>query len=221
MLFTLPELPYASDALEPVIDAYTVGLHHRKHHSGYVSKLNEVTRGLDVSSNVETLISQLGEVSEDRRDAIRNYGGGHANHSLFWECLTRPGTGGEPEDELVSAMQDAFRSYYDFRNIFSAVANECFGSGWAWLCVDHFNSNGLFVSSTENQDNPLMSGYVKQTGIPILCLDLWEHSYYITYRNRRADYIKKWWSLVDWGKVSHRYRAALNHQTSTQLSNQS
>ena len=197
----LPPLPYAYNALEPHIDQRTMEIHHDKHHAGYVSKLNaalEKHAGLGDWS-VEKLISQLSEVPEDIRTAVRNNGGGHANHTLFWEIMG-PGTGGEPSGDLAKAIKNAFGDSASFKDQFTGAATTRFGSGWAWLSVD---SGKLVVESTPNQDSPLMEGRT-----PILGLDIWEHAYYLNYQNRRPDYISAWWNVVNWDAVAQRYADA-------------
>ncbi len=197
----LPPLPYAYDALEPHIDKRTMEIHHDKHHAGYVSKLNAALQehaGLGDWS-VEKLISQLSEVPEDIRTAVRNNGGGHANHTLFWEIMG-PGAGGEPSGDLAKAIKSAFGDSASFKDRFTGAATTRFGSGWAWLSVD---SGKLVVESTPNQDSPLMEGRT-----PILGLDVWEHAYYLNYQNRRPDYISAWWNVVNWDAVAQRYADA-------------
>ncbi len=200
MAYTLPDLPYANDALEPHIDARTMEIHHDKHHAGYVAKVNAAIEGTDLGSkSIEELISDLASVPEDKRAAVRNNGGGHANHSLFWTIM-KPGGGGAPAGDLASAINDAFGSFDDFKEQFSQAAATRFGSGWAWLSVD----NGkLIVESTPNQDSPWMEGRT-----PILGLDVWEHAYYLNYQNRRPDYISAFFNVVDWPAVGKRYADA-------------
>ena len=198
--FTLPPLPYAEDALEPHIDARTMGIHHGKHHAGYTSKLNAAIEGTDlVGMSIEEILGNLEAVPENIRTAVRNNGGGYANHSLFWQIMS-PDGGGEPSGALADAISSAFGSFADFRSSFSAEAGSVFGSGWAWLVVD---SGALSVSTTPNQDTPLMRGKT-----PILGIDVWEHAYYLHYQNRRADYIDAWFNVVNWDKVDDLYRAA-------------
>lgn len=197
----LPALPYAHDALEPHIDARTMEIHHGKHHNGYVTKLNNALDGHDdlAALSVEDLMRNLGQVPEGIRGAVRNNGGGHANHSLFWSIMS-PSGGGTPAGDLASAIDAAFGSFEDFKSAFSQAAGTRFGSGWAWLVV---GSNGLEVTSTPNQDTPLMEGKT-----PILGLDVWEHAYYLNYQNRRPDYVAAWFNVVDWDAVAARYAAA-------------
>ena len=207
MAYTLPDLPYAYDALEPHIDARTMEIHHGKHHAGYVAKVNAAIEGTDLESkSVEDLISDLSAVPEDKRGAVRNNGGGHANHSLFWSVMG-PGKGGEPSGDLASAINDAFGSFDGFKEKFSTAAATRFGSGWAWLGV---NGDGkVCVCSTPNQDNPLMgSSVVDCPCTPILGLDVWEHAYYLNYQNRRPDYIAAFFNVIDWDAVAARYAAA-------------
>ncbi|MEK4950852.1 superoxide dismutase SodA [Bacillus sp. FSL W8-1127] len=201
MAFELPKLPYAYDALEPHIDAKTMEIHHTKHHNTYVTKLNDALKGNDelLSKSVEEVISNLDAVPENVRTAVRNNGGGHANHSLFWTILS-PSGGGAPSGELADAINQKFGSFEKFKEEFSAAAANRFGSGWAWLVV---NNGELEVTSTPNQDSPLMEGKT-----PILGLDVWEHAYYLNYQNRRPDYIQAFWNVVNWDEVAKRYSAA-------------
>ncbi len=200
MAYSLPELPYAYDALEPHIDARTMEIHHGKHHNGYVTKVNAALEGCDLGEkSIEDLIADLNSVPEASRGAVRNNGGGHANHSLFWSVMSADG-GGEPTGELADAINAEFGSFDGFKEKFAAAAGTRFGSGWAWLSVD----NGkLVVESTPNQDNPLMEGRT-----PILGLDVWEHAYYLNYQNRRPDYVGAFFNVIDWNAVAARYAAA-------------
>ncbi|MEH7492798.1 superoxide dismutase [Neobacillus sp. 3P2-tot-E-2] len=201
MAFELPQLPYAYDALEPHIDKETMNIHHTKHHNTYVTNLNNALQGNDelLAKSVEEVIANLDAVPEAARTAVRNNGGGHANHSLFWQILA-PNGGGAPSGELADAINNKFGSLESFKEEFAKAATTRFGSGWAWLSV----SNGeLEVSSTPNQDSPLMEGKT-----PILGLDVWEHAYYLNYQNRRPDYISSFWNVVNWDEVSKRYTAA-------------
>lgn len=201
MAFELPKLPYEYDALEPHIDKETMNIHHTKHHNTYITNVNNALEGhSDLSSkSVEELISNLDAVPEDIRTAVRNNGGGHANHSLFWEILS-PNGGGQPTGALAEAIDSKFGSFDAFKEEFAKAATTRFGSGWAWLSV----TNGeLEVSSTPNQDSPLMEGKT-----PLLGLDVWEHAYYLNYQNRRPDYISSFWNVVNWDEVSKRYEAA-------------
>ncbi|MGZ0880161.1 superoxide dismutase SodA [Priestia megaterium] len=201
MAYKLPELPYAYDALEPHIDKETMNIHHTKHHNTYVTNLNAAVEGkADLESkSIEELISNLDAVPEDIRTAVRNNGGGHANHSLFWAILC-PNGGGAPTGELADAIASKFGSFDQFKEEFANAAKTRFGSGWAWLVV---NNGELEVTSTPNQDSPLMEGKT-----PILGLDVWEHAYYLNYQNRRPDYISAFFNVVKWDEVAKRYDAA-------------
>ena len=202
MAFELPPLPYAEDALEPHIDARTMGIHHDKHHAGYTSKLNAALEGHPSlqSKTIEELLGDLSNVPESIRTAVRNNGGGYANHKLFWSIMG-PNGGGSPSGKLADAINDTFGSFDDFKTQFSDAAKGRFGSGWAWLCVGKGGS--LEVTSTPNQDTPLMDGKT-----PILGLDVWEHAYYLKYQNRRPDYVSAWWNVVNWNQVAANYDAA-------------
>lgn len=206
MAYTLPDLPYAKDALEPHIDAQTMEIHHDKHHAGYVAKVNTALEGHDdlAAKSVEELISDLASVPADIRGAVRNNGGGHANHSLFWEILG--GSGGTPSGSLASAIDSAFGSFDAFKENFSNAAATRFGSGWGWLGVTADGS--LVVTSTPNQDNPLMKGFVDTECTPILGIDVWEHAYYLNYQNRRPDYVDAFFNVINWDKVAENYAAA-------------
>jgi Fe-Mn family superoxide dismutase len=195
-----PPLPYPYDALEPHIDTRTMQIHHDKHHQGYVNKLNAALEGhADLQDkSVEELLSDLDALPESIRTAVRNSGGGHANHTLFWPSMS-PDGGGEPGGPLAEAINASFGSFSDFKEQFSKAAATRFGSGWAWLCV---GGGGLQVLSTPNQDSPLSQGLT-----PILGLDVWEHAYYLNYQNRRADYIAAFWNVVNWDEVALRYKA--------------
>jgi Fe-Mn family superoxide dismutase len=196
----LPDLPYPTNALEPHIDARTMEIHHGKHHKAYVDNLNKALDGhADLAAkSVEDLISDLAAVPEGIRTAVRNHGGGHANHSLFWKLMSPQG-GGEPSGELAAAIEGAFGGLAGFKEKFAAAAGGRFGSGWAWLTLAR---GALEISSTANQDSPLMEGKT-----PILGLDVWEHAYYLLYQNRRPDYVGAWWNVVDWAEVGRRYAA--------------
>jgi len=200
--FTLPNLPYAYDALEPHIDTETMKIHHDKHHAAYVNNANKALAGHDdlIKMSVEDLVAHLDEVPEEIRSALRNNAGGHANHSMFWMVM-KPGGGGEPKGELSEAIDDAFGSFAAFREQFTSAATKVFGSGWVWLT--YTPDKELVIETTPNQDTPLMHG-----GKPLLCLDLWEHAYYLKNQNRRADYIASWWNVVNWDYVAERYKAA-------------
>jgi len=201
MAFELPQLPYAYDALEPHIDKETMNIHHTKHHNTYVTNLNNALEGNEelLSKSVEEVISNLDAVPESARTAVRNNGGGHANHSLFWQILS-PNGGGEPTGELADALNSKFGSLENFKEEFAKAATTRFGSGWAWLVV---NNGDLEVTSTPNQDSPLMEGKT-----PVLGLDVWEHAYYLNYQNRRPEYITNFWNVVNWDEVSKRYSSA-------------
>ncbi|MFS0644018.1 superoxide dismutase SodA [Siminovitchia sp. 179-K 8D1 HS] len=201
MAYELPQLPYAYDALEPHIDKETMNIHHTKHHNTYVTNLNKAVEGNSdlASKSVEELISNLDAVPESIRTAVRNNGGGHANHSLFWKLLSPEG-GGEPSGGLKSAIESKFGSFDKFKEQFEAAGAGRFGSGWAWLVV---NNGELEIMSTPNQDSPLMEGKK-----PILGLDVWEHAYYLKYQNRRPDYMKAFWNVVNWNEVEKLYNEA-------------
>ena len=195
MAHKLPELPYDNNALEPYIDATTMGIHHDKHHAAYVNNLNAALESypeLQEGSALELLLD-LDALPEDIRTAVRNNGGGHVNHSLFWTVMS-PDGGGEPKGGLADAIDEAFGSFEEFKKAFAKAAATRFGSGWAWLCVG--KDGKLTVTSTANQDNPVSDGL-----IPILGLDVWEHAYYLKYQNRRPDYVNEWWNVVDWDRV--------------------
>jgi superoxide dismutase, Fe-Mn family len=198
--FELPALPYGYDALEPYIDKMTMEIHHGKHHGGYVSKLNAAVEGTDLEGkSLEELLKGVSKHSA----AVRNNGGGHFNHSLFWTIMKKGG-GGKPSGELSSALNSAFGSFDDFKKQFSNAAATRFGSGWAWLIVQ----NGkLAICSTPNQDNPLMD-VSESKGTPILGLDVWEHAYYLKYQNKRPEYIENWYNLINWDEVASRFSKA-------------
>lgn len=201
MAYTVPPLPYPFNALEPHIDARTMEIHHDKHHATYVSKVNAALEGQEklAAKSIEDLISDLSAVPEAIRGAVRNNGGGHANHSLFWTVMA-PNGGGAPSGDLASAIDSACGSFDKFKEQFGNAAVNRFGSGWAWLSVD---GGKLVVESTANQDSPLMEGRT-----PILGLDVWEHAYYLNYQNRRPDYISAFWNVVNWAEVAKRFAAA-------------
>lgn len=200
-MFILPVLPYAYDALEPYIDARTMEIHYTKHHQAYVDKLNEaVNKHPELfKKSVQELLKNLQAVPEDIRNDVRNQGGGHANHTLFWQ-LMKPQGGGEPQGKLAAAIAQKFGSFAQFKEQFNDAAKKRFGSGWAWLVVDA--SGNLSIISSANQDSPLSDGLT-----PLLGLDVWEHAYYLKYQNRRPDYITAWWSVVNWDKVEELYNA--------------
>lgn len=202
MAHQLPDLPYAHDALEPTIDAQTMQLHHGKHHQGYVNNLNKALEGNSdlESKSIEELLRDIDGVPEEIRTAVRNNGGGHANHSLFWSVM-RPGSGGAPDGELGSAIDAAFGSFDEFKKKFNAAGGGQFGSGWAWLVVD--DSGELQVYGLPNQDSPYMQGHT-----PILGADVWEHAYYLNYQNRRPEYLESWWAVVNWDQVAENFRNA-------------
>ena len=200
MAFELPALPYAEDALEPHIDARTMGIHHGKHHAGYTGNLNAAIAGTELEGmSIEAILGDLDAVPEGIRTAVRNNGGGFANHSLFWQIMS-PDGGGEPSGALAEAINSAFGSFDEFKSAFSAAAATRFGSGWAWLVSD---GGALSVTSTPNQDTPLMDGTT-----PLLGIDVWEHAYYLNYQNRRPDYIAAFFNVVNWDKVAELYAAA-------------
>lgn len=200
MAYTLPALPYAYDALEPHIDARTMEIHHTKHHNAYITNVNNAIAGTELEAlSVEALISDLSRVPENIRTVVRNNGGGHANHALFWTVIG-PGCGGAPSGELAQAIDAACGSFDAFKEQFSKAAATRFGSGWAWLSVA---GDKVVVESTANQDSPLMEGRT-----PILGLDVWEHAYYLNYQNRRPDYIAAFFNLINWNAVADRFAAA-------------
>ncbi len=201
---TLPDLPYGFDALEPAINARTMEIHHGKHHAGYVAKLNEALAGNAAlaAKPLPALLAGLPAIADEAtRTAVRNHGGGHWNHALFWQVMAPAARSGKPSADLAAALNAAFGSLDAFRARFSEAAAKRFGSGWAWLVV---RDGKLLVTSTANQDNPLMEGIVPaaERGTPILGLDVWEHAYYLHYQNRRPDYIAAWWSVVNWDRVA-------------------
>ncbi|WP_050615784.1 superoxide dismutase [Bacillus testis] len=201
MSFELPQLPYAYDALEPHIDKETMNIHHTKHHNTYVTNLNAALEGNEAlqSKSVEEVIANLDAVPEEKRTAVRNNGGGHANHSFFWQILS-PNGGGEPKGELAEAINKKFGSFENFKEEFGKAATTRFGSGWAWLAI---KDGELELYSTPNQDSPIMEGKT-----PLLGLDVWEHAYYLKYQNRRPEYIASFWNVVNWDEVEKRYQAA-------------
>ena len=199
MKFELPTLNYAYDALEPNIDARTMEIHHSKHHNGYTNNLNNAISGTDLEGKTIEEICK----SDNLSPAVRNNGGGYYNHCLFWELLS-PNGGGNPDGAIADAIINQFGSFDNFKEEFSKSASTRFGSGWAWLCV---KDGGLCVCSTANQDNPLMNDSCG--GTPILCLDVWEHAYYLNYQNRRPDYINAFFNLINWNKVNELYTQAL------------
>ncbi|MEA2391350.1 MAG: superoxide dismutase, Fe-Mn family [Solirubrobacteraceae bacterium] len=200
MAYEVPDLPYDYDALEPHIDEATMKVHHDKHHQAYVDKANAALEGIEqAGSPIEDVLRDLDSIPDDKRGAVRNNGGGHYNHTLFWESMS-PDGGGEPDGDLAEAIKSDFGSFDDFRTKVKETGVAQFGSGWAWLVHD---GSKLAVVGTPNQDNPISQG---QT--PLLGVDVWEHAYYLKYQNKRPDYIDAWWNTVDWGKVAERYSAA-------------
>lgn len=207
MPYTLPPLPYAHNALEPHIDARTMEIHHGKHHQAYIDKVNKALEGTVWEGKpIEEVLRNLAKIPEDTRPVVRNHGGGHANHSLFWTIMS-PDGGGEPSGALGAALKATFGGFARFREEFTNAATARFGSGWTWLVVDQpagaSLEAGLSVLSTPNQDSPLSEGKT-----PILGLDVWEHAYYLHYQNRRPDYVASWWNIVNWEEVNRRYREA-------------
>ncbi len=201
MAFELPPLPYPFDALEPYIDARTMEIHHDKHHGTYVANLNAALEGHpDLQQmSIEDLLRNINQVPENIRTAVRNNGGGHANHSMFWVIMS-PNGGGEPTGELGDAIRQTFGDFGSFKDQFNKAALGRFGSGWAWLV---WNNGRLEITSTANQDSPFMDGL-----FPVMGLDVWEHAYYLKYQNRRADYVNAWWNVVNWDEIDRRYRQA-------------
>ncbi|GIW67448.1 MAG: superoxide dismutase [Mn] [Candidatus Parcubacteria bacterium] len=199
----LPQLPYSYDALEPYIDKTTMEIHHTKHHQAYVNNLNSALEKYPEWQNVELeeILKNLNQLPEDIRTAVRNNGGGHYNHSLFWEIM-KPNDRDESAVELKKALEENFDSFENFKNLFSEIALKHFGSGWAWLVVTP--DKKLKVYSLPNQDNPLMNG-----DLPIMGLDVWEHAYYLKYQNRRNEYIQNWWNVINWGKIEENYKEAV------------
>ncbi|MEX1018623.1 MAG: superoxide dismutase [Litorilinea sp.] len=201
MAFSLPDLPYSKDALEPHIDARTMEIHHDKHHNAYLTNLNNAIAGTDMESkDIVDILRNISSVPADKKTAIQNNGGGYANHNLFWEIMGKNG-GGSPSGDLGAAINSTFGSFDAFKEKFATAGTTRFGSGWAWLVVKPNGS--LEVYSTANQDSPYMQG-----DTPILGLDVWEHAYYLNYQNRRPDYISAWWNVVNWDAVAEKYAAA-------------
>ena len=200
MPFELPPLPYPYDALEPHIDEQTMRLHHDKHHEAYVDNANKALDGTEWADRpVEDVLRNIDQVPQDKRAAVQNNAGGHANHALFWEIMG-PGGGGEPQGELASAIESAFGGFDSFRETINQNGVTRFGSGWSWLVWD---GSALQAYSTANQDSPLMQGHV-----PVLGIDVWEHAYYLKYQNRRPDYLQAWWNVVNWDAVTQRFEQA-------------
>jgi superoxide dismutase, Fe-Mn family len=200
MAYSVPDLPYGFDALEPTIDAQTMEIHHDKHHAAYVANLNAALEGTEwMDRPIEQVLADLDILPEDKRTPVRNNGGGHANHSLFWEIMS-PDGGGEPSGDLGAAITDTFGSLADLKSAINDAGVKRFGSGWTWLVWD---GTGLAVKSTPNQDSPVMDG-----DVPLLGIDVWEHAYYLRYQNRRPDYLEAWWNVVSWEAVAARLDAA-------------
>ncbi len=198
--FTLPSLAYSFDAFDTVIDAQTMQIHHGKHHASYVANLNKAVEGLHLPNSPVELMSRIHTLPDEKKSVIRNNGGGHYNHSLFWTLLAPQTQVGKPSSELLQAIQSSFGSIDTMKEQFNSAALSRFGSGWAWL---YKKNNRLYIGSTANQDNPLMDESLSGiSGKPILCLDVWEHAYYLKYQNRRADYVKAWWNIVNWNTVN-------------------
>ena len=199
MAYSIPDLAYAFDALEPHIDARTMEIHHDKHHAAYVNNLNAALEGTEwMDRPIDSVLTSLEIIPEDKRAAVRNNGGGHANHTLFWEIMG-PNGGGEPSGSLGDAIADTFGSVADLKTAVNEAGVKRFGSGWTWLVWD---GTGLAVKSTPNQDTPVMDG-----DVPLLGIDVWEHAYYLNYQNRRPDYLEAWWNVVDWSAVAARFDA--------------
>ena len=200
MPFTVPDLPYDYGALEPHIDAQTMQIHHDKHHQAYVTNANAALEGTEwADASVESVLASLDAIPDDKRTAVRNNAGGHANHSMFWQIMS-PDGGGEPGGVLRSAIEDALGSFGDLRSAVNDGGVKRFGSGWTWLVWD---GTGLSLYSTANQDSPIM-----QSDVPLLGIDVWEHAYYLKYQNRRPDYIDAWWNVVNWAKVAEGFKSA-------------
>jgi Fe-Mn family superoxide dismutase len=206
MAFELPPLPYPYEALEPYIDTETMHLHHDKHHQAYITNLNNALQGQSeqlASYSIDDLVKNIAQVPDSIRTAVQNNGGGHANHSMFWQIM-KPNGGGAPTGDLASAIDQAFGSFDQFKDTFNKAGLARFGSGWAWLVL---NQNGqLQVVSTANQDSPSMTGMY-----PVMGNDVWEHAYYLKYKNVRADYLNAWWNVVNWDEVARRYQQARGH----------
>jgi superoxide dismutase, Fe-Mn family len=200
MAYAVPPLPYDYDALEPHIDEQTMQIHHDKHHQAYVDKVNAALEGTDWADRpIEEVLASLDQVPEEKRTAVRNNGGGHMNHTLFWESMS-PDGGGRPDGDLGAAIDEAFGSFDDFQGKLKDAGVNQFGSGWAWLVLD---GGALAVVPSANQDNPISDGKT-----PLLGVDVWEHAYYLKYQNRRPDYIDAWWNTVNWARVAERYASA-------------
>ena len=202
--YSLPQLPYSYDALEPYIDQMTMEIHHTKHHQAYINNLNSALEKYSEFHNLELeeILKNLNQLPEEIETAVKNNGGGHYNHSLFWEIM-KPNGGGEPKGKLADTIENTFDSFENFKNFFSEVALKHFGSGWAWLVLTP--ERKLKVYSLPNQDNPLINN-----DLPIMGLDIWEHAYYLKYQNRRNEYIQAWWNIVNWDKIENNYLKALS-----------
>jgi Fe-Mn family superoxide dismutase len=206
MAFELPPLPYAYNALEPNIDEETMRIHHDKHHAAYVTNLNNAVQGTEFENmSIEELVKSLDKVPADKRTAVRNNGGGHINHTMFWEIMG-PGGGGAPTGAIATAINDAFGSFDAMKDAVNKAGAGRFGSGWAWVILG--TDGKLAVTSTPTQDNPLMAGLVDAAGAPILGVDVWEHAYYLKYQNRRPDYLTAWWNTVNWDAINQRLAKA-------------
>jgi Fe-Mn family superoxide dismutase len=206
MSFSLPALNFSTDALEPHIDGRTMEIHHGKHHQTYINNLNNALEGHEqlLSQSIEQLISDISSLPEAVQGAVRNNGGGHANHTFFWETLS-PSGGGLPNGQLADAISSTFGNLDAMKESFAKAALTRFGSGWAWLIQR--NDGTLAITSTPNQDSPLMEGIADDNGTPLIGLDVWEHAYYLNYQNRRPDYVSAFWNVVDWDQVSSRYKS--------------
>eukprot|EP00181_Compsopogon_caeruleus_P005967 CAMPEP_0184688950 /NCGR_PEP_ID=MMETSP0312-20130426/30378_1 /TAXON_ID=31354 /ORGANISM="Compsopogon coeruleus, Strain SAG 36.94" /LENGTH=225 /DNA_ID=CAMNT_0027146233 /DNA_START=29 /DNA_END=706 /DNA_ORIENTATION=+ len=214
--FALPSLPYAYDALEPYIDSTTMQIHHTKHHQTYVNNVNGVLSGEHAAAikglSLDAIQRNVAALPDAIKTAVRNNGGGHYNHTMFWTLMGKPGAcNNAPFGDLKASIESTFGSFDDMQKTFNTAAATRFGSGWAWLCVD--DAKKLFITSTPNQDNPLMAGVCDKPGTPILGLDVWEHAYYLKYQNRRPEYIAAFWNVVNWDKVVENYSAALAGNT--------
>lgn len=201
MSHTLPDLPYAYDALEPYVDKQTMEIHHQKHHAAYIAKLNAALESHPdlQEKSVEELLKDLSSLPENIQTAVRNNGGGHYNHTIFWNIMG-PNAGGDPVGDLASAIDNKFGSFDAFKDEFAGAAVNRFGSGWAWLVLD--SSSNLSVMSSPNQDNPVSEGFK-----PLMGLDVWEHAYYLKYQNRRPEYIENWWNVINWRVIAERYNS--------------
>lgn len=208
MAFTLPPLPYDENSLEPIIDAKTMNIHRTKHHQAYVDNLNKALDGQVEFAEwtLDQICEQMGSIPETIRAVVRNNAGGHWNHSFFWPILSAKGQGGTPSVDLAAAVGASFGSFDAFKKAFVEAGMKRFGSGWAWLVVKR--GGALATSSTPNQDNPLMKGFVDSPGTPLLGVDVWEHAYYLNYQNKRADYLAAFWDVVNWNEVNRRFAEA-------------